>query len=259
MDGVLNLLLDKFGIFLLIMVRITGVFIITPIFGRRNVPAVYKIGLSFMISLILVNAVFVDGEIFTGLLDYSLLVAKELLIGFSIGFVSFIIFSSIYIAGQIIDMEIGFGVVNVLDPQNNIQVPIIGNFMYILALLVFISLDGHHMLISALYHSFKIIPLGEVNFAREIINDFTKILGETFIIGFKISAPVVAAIFLTDVALGILARTMPQMNVFMVGMPLKIIIGLVTLMIMIPVVPIVLDVIFNNMVDDIYRVLTHLK
>ncbi len=259
MDQMMNLIAGKFEIFLLIMVRISGVFMITPIFGRRNVPAMYKIGLAFMISLILLNTVSVDGHLFMDFPRYLLVVAKELMVGFSIGFVTFLIFSSIYIAGQIIDMEIGFGVVNVLDPQSNIQVPIMGNFLYILALMVFVMIDGHHMLISALYHSFKIIPLGKVNLFGEFATDFARIFGETFVIGFKIAAPVVAAIFLTDVALGILARTMPQMNVFMVGMPLKIIVGLVTLMLMIPVLSIILDFIYNNISDNIYRILTHLR
>lgn len=258
MVEVLETISQKFELFLLILVRVSGVFVITPVFGRRNVPAIFKVGLSFVLSTILINTVEARGELYTDIFSYSFLVARELIIGLIIGFITYLVFTSIYIAGQIIDMEIGFGVVNVLDPQNNVQVPVMGNFLYIVALLIFITVDGHHMIISALHKSFQMVPVGSGVFSNQLIGDMVKMFGDTFIIGFKIGAPVVAAIFLTDVALGILARTIPQMNVFVVGMPFKIIVGMLTIMIMIPAFLVILDVLVSNMAEGIYRALTHL-
>jgi flagellar biosynthetic protein FliR len=259
MEGMLSIIGGKLELFFLILVRCAGIFMIAPIFGRRNVPSTFKVGLALMMSIILLGIVEADLAVYTDMFGYTLLIIKEAVVGFLIGFVSYIVFSSIYVAGQIIDMETGFGVVNVLDPQNNIQVPIMGNFLYIIALVIFVTIDGHHMIISALFKSFEMVPLGEVTVSINTVKDLIKILGDTFIIGFKISAPVVTAVFLTDIALGILSRTMPQMNVFMVGIPLKIAVGMFTLMIMVPVFAIILDSIFTNMEEGIFRVLTHMR
>jgi flagellar biosynthetic protein FliR len=259
MESILVLLIEKFEVFLLVLVRCSAIFLMTPIFGRRNVPAVFKVGLALMLSIVLLPAVELSSGFEMGFLQLALLAAKEAAVGLIIGFVTYVVFTAIYFAGQIIDMKTGFGIVNVLDPQTNTQIPIMGNFLYIFTLIVFITMDGHLMLIKALAESFTIVPAGHhLQVTAETVAELVSTLHSTFVIGFKISAPVVAAVFLTDVALGILARTMPQMNVFMVGMPLKIMIGMFTLMIMIPVFAIVLDVLFTNTAQSIYRILIKL-
>ncbi|MBA1333870.1 MAG: Flagellar biosynthesis protein FliR [Firmicutes bacterium] len=259
MDNIVDLISTKLELFFLLMVRNSAIFLIAPVFGRKNVPAIFKIGLAFFMSIILLEIVDADIQPYGNVFGYAVLLFRETSVGFLIGFVSYVIFASIYIAGQIIDMETGFGVVNVLDPQNNIQVPIMGNYLYIISLIIFITIDGHHMLLSALFKSYELVPPGGVFAYTSSINDLIGITGETFVIGFKISAPVITAVFLTDMALGILSRTMPQMNVFIIGIPIKIIVGMVTLMIMIPVFSTILDSIFSNMGNSIFRVLTHLK
>lgn len=259
MDNIVNLISAKLELFFLLMVRNSGIFLIAPVFGRKNVPVIFKIGLAFFMSIILLETVDANIQPYGNAFGYAALLFRETYVGFLIGFVSYVIFASIYIAGQIIDMETGFGVVNVLDPQNNIQVPITGNFLYIISLIIFITIDGHHMLLSALFRSYELVPPGGVFAYASSINDLIGIAGETFVIGFKISAPVITAVFLTDIALGILSRTMPQMNIFIIGIPIKILVGMITLMIMIPVFATILDSIFTNMGDNIFRVLTHLK
>ncbi len=211
-----------------------------------------------MLSIVLLPTMELNHDPMGDLSILTLFIIKEIIVGLIIGFVTHVIFSSLYFAGQIIDMKTGFGIVNVLDPQTSTQVPIMGNFLYIFTLVAFISMDGHLMLIKALAQSFDVVPIGNMHISEETVAEFVTMLRDTFIIGFKISAPVVAAIFLTEVALGILARTMPQMNVFMVGMPLKIIIGLFTMMIMLPVFTIIMDVIFHNTADSIYKILLRL-
>ncbi len=249
----------KFEVFLLILARSSAIFLITPIFGRRNLPVIFKIGLAFMISIILVNIVEVPLNLFNGFVQFLFLIIKEVIAGLVIGFVTYVVFASIYFAGQIIDMKTGFGIVNVLDPQTNTQVPIMGNFLYVFTLVVFITIDGHHMLLSALIKSFEIVAVGKLQITALAVDAITKIMMDTFIIGFKISAPVIAAILLTDVALGILAKTMPQMNVFMVGMPLKILVGIFTLMIMMPAFSSIIEALFRNMADSIYEILLQLR
>lgn len=247
-------IINKYQIFLLILVRMTGLFLLTPVFSRNNIPNILKVGFSFFCSVILINILDVK---LLNLSPYNLVIftIKELLVGLMLGFVSYLFFTSLYLAGQIIDMQIGFGMVNVLDPQHNIQVPIIGTLYYILAILIFLTIDGHHFLLDALIKSYEYVPIGQFKFADGFVNQLIRILSQTFIIGFKISGPVLAAIFLADVLLGILAKTMPQMNVFIVGMPLKILVGIVTIIITLPLFIATLQHIFNNMYEEIFNFL----
>jgi flagellar biosynthetic protein FliR len=159
------------------------------------------------------------------------------------------------VAGQIIDMQVGFGMINVLDPTMNTQVPLIGNFMYIITTILFLAIDGHHILLAALYKSYSILPINGFAFTEAMVNNITVIFAEVFVIGFKISIPVIAAALLAEVALGVLSRTVPQMNVFIVGIPLKIGIGLLTLYIMMPVFIQIMTVIFDRMYGYIYLII----
>ncbi|MFA5523332.1 MAG: flagellar biosynthetic protein FliR [Tissierellales bacterium] len=254
MEAFLLDLSNKYSIFLLVLVRMTGLFLITPIFSRDNIPNILKIGFSFFCSLILINVVEVD---ISNISYYELILfsIKELLVGLMLGFTSYLFFTILYLAGQIIDMQIGFGMVNVFDPQQNLQVPIMGTFYFIICTLLFVIIDGHHILIEALVNSYNYIPIGQFKFSGDMVNHITRIVTQTFIISFKISGPVLAVIFLTDVLLGILAKTMPQMNVFIVGMPLKIFIGIATVIITLPLFIATLQNIFSNMTDEIYNLL----
>ncbi|WIV10872.1 flagellar biosynthetic protein FliR [Proteiniborus sp. MB09-C3] len=254
MEALLIDTLNKYQIFLLILVRMAGLFLITPIFSRNNIPNVLKIGFSFFCSIILVNVMEVE---ILNLAPYELILfsIKELLVGLMLGFISYLFFTTLYLAGQVIDMQTGFGMVNVLDPQQNIQVPIMGTFYYIITVLVFLIIDGHHTLLEALVKSYEYVPIGQFRFSGDMINQLVRILTQTFIVSFKISGPVLAAIFLTDVLLGILAKTMPQMNVFIVGMPLKIFIGIATIIITLPLFIATLQNIFSNMYEEIFNFL----
>jgi len=185
-----------------------------------------------------------------------LIVTGEFLIGLIFGFASSLIFTAVQMAGQILDMQIGFGIVNVLDPQSGQQLPLVGNFKYILALLVFLATNSHHLLLSALFNSFKLIPLTGGVFHTNIVQTIVDMVGGTFIIALKISFPVLLSLLLTDIALGILARTMPQMNIFVVGVPGKIIVGLFVLSLALPFYILFLEVAFNGMYKDIYRLLS---
>lgn len=243
-----GLFLSGFDAFLLVLVRMTGLFVVAPIFGRRNLPAYVKIGFSFFMALILVNTMTLQAPAYgENILTYALLIMKEFIVGLTIGFIASLVFNAIYIAGEVIDMQIGFGVVNVIDPMSNIQVPITANLYFIISMLVLLALNGHHMLIKALYDSFNTVPLGTAVFDASLSDLIMGVFGNIFFIGFKIAAPVVAAILITDVALGTISRMVPQLNVFVIGMPLKILVGLVVMLITIPMFIFVLDTIFKLM------------
>lgn len=247
--------MDKFTVFLLVLVRMGSLFVITPVFGSRNVPSYLKIGFAFFCSVILTTLLKGVTVEYTSFIAYAGMVLKELAVGIILGYASYMVFSALYIAGQIIDTQIGFGMVNVLDPMHDSQVPLTGNLMYILGLIFFMLIDGHHILLTALFKSYNILPINGFAFNDVLFNNMLHIFYETFAIGFKISIPIVAASLLAEVALGILAKTVPQMNVFVVGMPLKVGIGLLTFIVMLPMLINSMEVTFDKMYDYIYLIL----
>ncbi len=243
-----GLVINGFEIFLLVFVRMTGLFVIAPIFGRRNIPAYFKIGFAFFISLILVNTTVLQTVQYDeSILGYALLIMKEFLIGLSMGYVAYLTFTAIYIAGEIIDMQIGFGVVNVMDPISNIQVPITSNVYFIISMLLFLTMNGHHMLIKALFDSFAFLPPGKAVLSTGINDIVQGIFSSVLATGVKIAAPIVATVLILDVALGTISRMVPQMNIFVIGMPLKILIGLIIITITIPL--------FISVMQDIFKLM----
>ena len=251
MDYIIDGIFIKYKLFLLVLVRVSGIFVLTPFFSSQNIPNTLKIGFSFILSVLISDILDVSKINFSET-SYFVLVIKELMVGLIIGFICYAFFTSFYVLGQIVDMEIGFGMVNVIDPQNRVQVPIMGNLYYILAFLIFLTMDGHHQIIKALVESYKYIPIGRFKFNQELPNQLINILSTTFKIGFRLSSPVVVAMLLSDILLGILTRVMPQMNVFVVGIPLKILIGLLIICITIPLFSKSSSNVFKEMVNEIY-------
>ncbi len=250
LDSVFNL----WTIFLLVLVRITGMFFLSPIFGRRNLPNYYKVGFCFMFSLIVAQSVpVIDLSAYTSLASYAVLIGKELLIGLMLGYISYMVFTSIYIAGQMIDMRIGFGMVSVFDPITNIQIPISADFYVVFATLMMLVTDSHHLLIQAMVESFTLLPLGQAEFSGVLLKQVVELFTQVFVIGFKIAAPVTAVILITDLALGIVSKSMPQLNVFQLGMPIKIIIGLAVIMITLGTFRGVVHVIMQGTYEEIYK------
>ncbi len=253
MNIFIDLILNRYQLFLLVLVRTSGIFVFSPFFSSQNIPNTMKIGLSFTISLLLTTAL---AEIPNFTNDAMVfLIIKELMVGIIIGFISYAFFSTFYVMGQIIDMKIGFGMANVIDPQNRVQVPLMGNFYYILAFLALLTINGHHTVIKALIDSYKFIPIGSFKYTQDTINLLINTLAKSFAIGFKLSTPIVAVILITDIVLGIMSRTIPQMNVFVVGMPLKIVIGLIIISFGMPIFYGVINGVFDEIIIDIYKFL----
>jgi len=252
----LNDILSLSGLinFLLIFSRTIGITILNPIFSRKEIPYIVKIGISLYLALFITDVVTVNIKNYS-IPSLTYIMIKEFVIGLIIGFVSYFFFNALYIAGEFIDMAMGLGIVNVLDIQNNIQVPIMGNFLYIFSILLFLSVNGHYYFLRAVVDSYKFLPVGVLKINGNFLQFCIKTFSQIFVIGFKISAPIVIALLLTDVALGILSRTVPQMNVFMVGMPLKVLLGVVTLIIVLPMYLLSLDSLFNKSFKGMYDII----
>jgi len=223
--------------FLLIFCRITAFFAVSPVFSFRNVPNTFKVGLAVFISILVFTVVDTQETIaLNG--PYFLLMAKELMIGLLLGFTAYLFFTVVQVAGAFIDMQIGFGIVNVIDPMTGAQSPVLGNFKFFVAMLIFLGLNGHHYLLLGLMDSYDWVPIDNAIFARISEGGISQFLIDGFVrmfyLAFQMAAPLIVALFLVDVSLGILARTVPQFNVFVIGLPIKISVGFLILLIVVP-------------------------
>jgi flagellar biosynthetic protein FliR len=219
---------DLAGAFILILIRVGAMIMMVPIFGDATVPATVKWGLSILIALLLfpvVKAGIPPTRDF-GFVSLVLGIAGELLIGIVIGFSARIIFAGIQLAGEMLGFQMGFSVASVIDPTTSIQVSVIAEFQYLLSLLLFMTVNAHHLFISAIADSYQAVPPLSVHFSGPLLHAIISLSKDVFVIAVKISAPVTAVLLFTNVAMGLVARTVPQMNVFMVSFPLQIAIGL---------------------------------
>lgn len=252
-----DLISNGLAALMLVFIRMTGLFVVAPIFGRRNIPTYYKIGFSFILAIIMVNVVDLKGMTnFDNFISFGGSAAREFLVGLCIGYISYLVFSGIYLAGQLIDMQIGFGMVSVLDPMSNIQMPVTSNIYYMVSMLVFLSINGHHYLISALYQSYSFVPINGAVFTESLTADIIRITGESLAISFRIAAPIIGAILITDIALGVISKSVPQLNVFVVGMPLKIVMGLLVIVLVIPMFVSYVPYLNDKMTEEVTRFLT---
>ncbi len=240
--------IETFPAFLLVFVRVTSFFLVLPLFSYRTIPATFKVGIGFFLALIMFISM--EAPVFEINVAYYLLILKEALVGILIGFIAYVIMSSIQIAGGFIDFQMGFGMVNVMDPQTGAQSPIMGQYIYIISLLFLLTVNGHHLMLDGIYYSYQFIPvdkvwlpLGHENVIEFVIKSFNSM----FMIALQLSVPVVASLFLVDVALGIAARTFPQLNIFVVGIPIKIGVSFFILIIVMGTMMVVVSQIFETM------------
>lgn len=232
MDAITQLL----PTFLLVFCRITAFFAVSPVFSFRNLPNSFKVGLAFFVSVIVFSvmgnqdALVIDG-------NYFLMIIKEILIGILLGFTAYLFFTAIQVAGSFIDIQIGFGIVNVMDPMTGAQSPVMGNFKFFIAMLLFLSFNGHHYLLLALMNSYDWVPIDSLIFKRIADGGISNFLLDSFYtmfyLAFQMATPIIVTLFLVDVCLGILAKTMPQLNVFVVGLPIKITVGFLMLILIV--------------------------
>ncbi len=246
--------------FLLILLRVSGILIVAPIFGHNAVPRQIKIAFSLFLSLILVPMVNTVGINFPGeIIPLGLFLVKEIVAGFLIGFVFLLIFIGIQMGGSFVGLQMGFGMVNMIDPQSQEQIPVIGELMFLLAMLFFLAIDGHHIIIGSIFQSFKVIPPGSITFSPSAAEKIIRMTAMAFVIALKIAAPLMVTLFLTDIALGIIARTIPQMNVFIVGFPLKIGVGFLMLVFSLPLFGLILEKLIMSLDLDVGCLINYLS
>lgn len=246
-------------VFTLVFLRISALLIMIPIIGEKTVPLRVKGGLAILISLLVSPAVRVDmmsslhaeEEIFT----LAIAMIGEIMIGVVIGLITKIIFAGIQFAGEMIGIQIGFSIVNVIDPVTSTQVSVIAEFQYLIALLVYLAIDAHHTLIFAIVDSYRIVSPFSYHFSGSLMKHILILSKELFVMAIKISAPIMAVLLFTNVALGVVARTVPQINVFIVGFPVQITVGLIVFGLTAPVFVLLVQRALSNLNIEVYTLL----
>ncbi len=218
---------EMFKVFALVMVRVGGLMVSAPVLGSRSFPRIGKIGLTCLIAMILTPSVMeVTSTLPTGYVEFAFLSIGELMIGLMMGFVMTLVFAAIQVGGQIMDMQTGFGMMNVFNPAMETQFPIFGFFYFILAILFLLAKDLHHVMIRALVSTFDKIPLGGFVFRPELFFEVGTWGSAMFYDGLLIAAPVAGAMMLTYISMGLMGRVVPQIHLFVIGFPITIAIGI---------------------------------
>lgn len=246
----------NFEYYLLILVRITSFIYLAPVIGSRGVPNRVKIGLGAIISVLIFNVVDRPALEYVSVIGYAVYVLREGITGLLIGFAANICSSVLLFAGNIIDMDIGFSMATEFNPELGTSSTLTGNFYYYLVMLVLIGSDMHVFVLRAMCDSFSVVPVGASAFEWDhLLVAMTKYITDLFVIAFRIFLPVFATIMILNVILGIMAKVAPQMNMFAVGMQLKVLTGLTVLFLTAFMIPNIANFLFREIKEMVVLIL----
>ncbi len=245
--------------FVLTFVRLSGLMIALPVLSYPMVTTRLRIALAVMMSFILFPTLEQSTVVFTSNLGLFVAVAKELIIGLMLGVGTRIIFESFSWAGAVIGRQMGIAMANVMDPTSGTQIPIVSQFWLLIVVTYFFAVNGHQMLFETLYRNFETVPVG----TAIISNTSGRLLLNTgaiaFLNAFQFSAPAIVFLLLVDTAIAFTARILPQMNIFMVTLPLKITTGLIVLIISLDMFAMLFDIVYQGIQEHIFNTLHSFK
>ncbi len=240
--------LDNLEVFFAILVRISGFVFTAPFFSLRNVPQRAKVLLSIAISVIIFIMSDATTLEYTGVIGYAAIIIKEAICGMILGLFATLAYHILSMAGNMMDMQIGFSNIQEFDPTSNVNITISSTFFGYAVMLMLIVTDMHLFILKAAMDSFELVPVGRMNLNGEIYVSFAHFILDYMIIAFRITLPIFASILIVNTILAILAKVAPQMNMFVVGFQIKIFVGLTVLIIIMMFLPSISDMIFNKMI-----------
>ncbi len=244
------IILDNLQWGFLVLARMSAFVFLVPFFSIKGTPALVKIGFSVALSALILPGL---GNVTVpeDLLHYAFLVIKEVMVGLVLGFVSMLVFNAVRMAGEIIDVQMGFSMATVFDPQNQSRVTLTGQFLYLVQILLFLAVDGHHSLLMAISYSYTLIPVMTGELKITLATAIFKLFIQVFSLAVRIAVPFMVVFLICDISMGIIARTVPQLNIFVLSFPVKIGIGLFTLATVIPSLTVLINNIFTQMEKDL--------
>ncbi|MEK9149572.1 MAG: flagellar biosynthetic protein FliR [Candidatus Desantisbacteria bacterium] len=255
----MDILVLQFEKFLLVLARISGLFFTAPLFSSPNIPYPIKAGLILLISLVVapISIGFI-GNPPENMIALAILVTSEILIGLLIGLFAQFIVSLFAISGEFYSVPMGFAISNIYDPMSETEQPVIGQLIGLFGLLVFVTIGGPQTILYALISSFKSVSLFSLSQANIVSVSVIEIFCKMFTTALSIAIPMIAVLFLVNLSLGLLSKAAPLINVMVVGFPITVIAGLITLFFIFPVLYSVTLSIFDGLFIDIDQLLTRL-
>jgi len=226
----LSIQTSDIGIYLAILLRVSIVLFMIPIFASPQVPGVIKV----FISLALTGVLYFMLKGTVSPLPFELaglvgIAVGEIIFGTIIALSFLVIFAAFQFAGELISFQMGFGIAQVIDPQSGAQMTVFSSWFQLVAVLMFFSLNGHHLVLSGLVDSFRTVPMGGFALTQATFTKVVLLSGRLFVIGIKMAAPIMAILFLTHVGLGLMSKFAPEINILIVSFPLTIVLGLLFL------------------------------
>lgn len=240
--------------FLLIFFRITGVISLCPLFGDRAFPTTARIALGIFFALLLYPTIS-PPAVSMNFSSIILAIAKETMIGITIGLAVLLIFIGTQLAGEVMGYQMGMWLAEIYEPQFGQETPIIGHFIYLFAIMLFVVTNAHLFVLKGLRESFSILPLAEFHFSSALHSEFIRLGSNVFKLGFQIGAPIIGVLLLVTLAMGIIARIIPEMNVFFVAIPLQIAVGFIFLGLAIPYIGGLLIQNYKNLGYEIMKII----
>ena len=245
-------------LFSLILMRMSGFILLNPILGRRNIPMQVKAGFIFVLTLTVYSFSAGDAFDIANPLEYGFLLLKEFAAGYVIGYVTELFFFVITFAGYVMDFQMGLSMSTVYDPQSNTQVPITGSLLQAFYVLLFFAVDGHLALMKILLQSAEIVAYGGIVITQNLALRVIDLFSECVIMGIKFAFPILAAEFLIEIGVGILNKIVPQINIFVINIQLKVIVGLGLLVFLISPIGEYLSNLVTVMIKTIQEIITFL-
>lgn len=242
--------------FFLVFVRMLSFIFACPLYALPGMPPLVKAGLGFVLAILVTPLVEPATTSFPGgVWGLGLAVFSEVGVGLALGLVCTFFFNVIRIAGQLLDFQIGFAMSAVMDPLSGSMNTLISRFLFFMTLLLYLNVDGHHTLIRALAKSYELVPLAAAGINGEVTLLIIRIFTDTFALAVQICAPVVAVVVIIDLAMGLIGKTAPQLNIFQLGFPLKIVVGVSTLAMLLPALASVFKYLFDTLHRDLLLLL----
>jgi len=227
-NTLINMTLDQLIRLMVVFIRVGPLIFLMPVTGSKGVPIQARALCSFAVALVLAPVIDLpEGTLPATATGFFLFVGKEIILGATLSLFAQLIFAAVEIAGQMCGIQMGLGVAGTMDPQSGTQTSLIGYFWNICAVLIFLAINGHHIFFRAMLESFRHIPPGGVHFSAATFEAMVKGGSWMFLMAVKIMTPITAALFFSQVAMGIIAKTVPQIPILIVALPLNIGLGLV--------------------------------
>lgn len=221
-------------VFLLILLRTVGVVGTAPILGNTQVPTTWKVGFSVFLALMVDTNMTLRQLLPGGVanLTFPVFIAmavRETLVGMALGFMMGLVFSAVEFAGSLLDIQVGLSIASIVSPGLIGPVTILSNLEYILFTMWFLAVNGHYAIILAILESFRILPLGVASFSGSLAEVMVKGTADLLVLGLQMAAPVMLALFITNVSLAVASRAVQQLNVFAIGLPVSLLVGFLML------------------------------